>query len=79
MASFRVATISPASRSIRGREIAPASRFGLRLEGRVYGTVLDSESKIFCASSAEGSGCLISTQADVLWQWEMMLGAIMRF
>ena len=62
-----------------GVKLWPANRFGLRLEGRFYGTVLDSESKIFCTSSSEGSGCLISTKADVLWQWEMMLGAIMRF
>ena len=62
-----------------GLKLWPARRFGLRLEGRFYGTVLDSESKIFCASNSEGSGCLISTKADVRWQWEMMLGAIMRF
>lgn len=63
-----------------GVKLWPANRFGLRLEGRFYGTVLDSQSKIFCTSgTAEGSGCLISTEADVLWQWEMMLGAIMRF
>ena len=62
-----------------GVKLWPVRRFGLRLEGRFYGTVLDSESKIFCASNAEGSGCLISTEADVLWQWEMMLGAIIRF
>lgn len=62
-----------------GVKLWPANRFGLRLEGRFYGTVLDSESKIFCTSSSEGSGCLISTKAEVLWQWEMMVGAIMRF
>ena len=62
-----------------GWKFWPAKRLGLRLEGRFYGTVLDSDSKIFCSSSAEGSGCLISTKAEVLWQWEMMLGAIMRF
>ena len=62
-----------------GVKLWPANRFGLRVEGRFYGTVLDSESKIFCTSSAEASGCLISTKAEMLWQWEMMLGAIMRF
>ncbi len=62
-----------------GVKLWPANRFGLRLEGRFYGTVLDSESKIFCTSGSEGSGCLISTKAEVLWQWEMMLGAIVRF
>lgn len=62
-----------------GVKLWPQNRFGLRLEGRFYGTVLDSESKIFCTSNATTSGCLISTKGEVLWQWEMMLGAIMRF
>ena len=62
-----------------GVKLWPARRFGLRLEGRFYGTVLDSESKIFCVSEGGAGTCLISTKAEVLWQWEMMLGAIMRF
>jgi hypothetical protein len=62
-----------------GVKLWPENRFGLRLEGRLYGSVLDSESKIFCASDSENSACLISTKAEVLWQWEMMFGAILRF
>lgn len=62
-----------------GVKLWPENRFGLRLEGRLYGSVLDSDSKIFCVSGAANSGCLISTKAEVLWQWEMMLGAILRF
>lgn len=62
-----------------GVKLWPENRFGLRLEGRFYGSVLDSESQIFCTSNAQTSGCLIRTKADVLWQWEMLLGAILRF
>ena len=62
-----------------GVKLWPSNRFGLRLEGRFYGSVVDSDSKIFCTSNAETSGCLISTKAEVLWQWEMMLGGIVRF
>jgi len=62
-----------------GWKLRPAKRLGLRLEGRFYGTVIDSDSNIFCASGPNGSGCLINTKADVLWQWEMLLGAIFRF
>ncbi len=62
-----------------GLNFFPASRFGLRAEGRLYGTVLDSDSRIFCASGEGNAGCLISTKADVLWQFEALLGAIVRF
>jgi len=62
-----------------GWKMRPARRLGLRVEGRFYGTVIDSDSDIFCTSGPEGSNCLIRTKGEVLWQWEMMLGAIFRF
>ena len=62
-----------------GVKLFPERRFGLRLEGRFYGTVIDSDSKIFCSSSPQASGCLISTKGEVIWQWEMLVGGIVRF
>lgn len=62
-----------------GWKFFPTSRLGLRLEGRFYGTVIDSDSKIFCASGPSGGTCLINTKADVLWQFELLAGAIVRF
>lgn len=62
-----------------GWKILSTERIGLRLEGRFYGTVIDSDSKIFCGSGPAGGGCLINTQAEVLWQFEMSAGLIFRF
>jgi hypothetical protein len=62
-----------------GMKMWPKERFGLRLEGRFYGTVLDSDSYIFCKSDSDGAACLIQTSSEVLWQWEMMAGAVFRF
>ena len=62
-----------------GWKLRPRERIGLRLEGRFYGTVVDSDSKIFCTSGPSGLSCLINTKAQMLWQWEMLAGLTFRF
>lgn len=62
-----------------GWKVFPTRRLGLRLEGRFYGTVLESDSAVFCRSGPEGTGCLLSTSGELLWQWEMLAGASFRF
>ncbi len=63
-----------------GWKVFPTRRLGLRLEGRFYGTVLESDSAVFCRSGAEeGTGCLVRTSGELLWQWEMFAGASFRF
>jgi opacity protein-like surface antigen len=47
---------------------------GLRLDGRALGTVLNSNSAIFCSG-----GCTISVQGSTLWQFEGSLGVIFAF
>jgi hypothetical protein len=54
-------------------------RFGLRLEGRFYGTVIDSDTSVFCSSGPGGSNCLIQTDAGIVWQFEIMAGPTWRF
>lgn len=61
-----------------GWKLWPTKRFGLRLEGRFYGSFVDSDTSVFCISSG-GTTCLIQSDADVLWQWEMTAGASWRF
>ena len=56
-----------------GWRLFPAERFGLRVEGRFYGTVLDSDSDIFCRTGPENNQCLIQSQSEILWQWQMLL------
>lgn len=62
-----------------GYKMFPTKRIGLRLEGRVYGTVVDHDSNIFCTSGATASNCLFEVQGEVLWQWDVLLGATFRF
>lgn len=61
-----------------GAQIFPASRVGLRLEGRVLGSVIDSDSALFCASGPSGSGCAFRASGDMLWQWEVFAGLTFR-
>jgi len=62
-----------------GWKVFPTKRVGLRLEGRFYGSLIESDSNIFCESISGSSRCLISTSGTILWQWEMMAGAVFRF
>jgi hypothetical protein len=62
-----------------GWRLWPTRRFGLRLEGRVYGTLIDSDSDIFCETGPENNTCLIASRSEVLWQWQVLAGASFRF
>ena len=62
-----------------GAQVFPESRIGLRLEGRLFGSVIDSDSAIFCSSSGGGANCAIRADGDILWQWEMFAGITARF
>jgi hypothetical protein len=50
--------------------------FGIRLEGRSFFTVLDSDSQPFCGGA---SGCVIRTTSSELSQAEARAGLILRF
>ncbi len=54
-------------------------RFGLRLEGRYYGTLVDDNTTVFCGSGPNNSGCLIQTRGKLLSQWEVSAGVSFRF
>jgi len=60
-----------------GIEFGGDSNIGLRLEGRAFGTFLDSSGAIFCGGSS--GGCTIITTSSVLWQLELNVGLIIRF
>lgn len=62
-----------------GAQVLPASRVGLRLEGRLLGAVVDSDSAVFCRSGPEGAACAFRASGDVLWQWEVVAGLTVRF
>ena len=52
--------------------------FGVRLDLRVFGTVLDSESDIFCVSSA-GLTCRVKAKGDFFLQYAANLGVTIGF
>ena len=64
-----------------GLQIRPNERLGLRLEARVFGTLLKSDSKLFCVSDPAGgtASCAITVNGDVLWQVQAMAGVVFRF
>jgi opacity protein-like surface antigen len=62
-----------------GAYFFPESRVGLRVEGRALGSVLDSDSVVFCGSGPTGSGCAFRGSGELLLQWEVMAGATLRF
>lgn len=65
--------------SIAGGVRVPINdRFGVRLDLRAFATVLDSDSDIFCVSSA-GATCRIRVKSDVLLQYSANLGFIVGF
>jgi len=51
-------------------------RLALRLEGRGVATFLDTDSGVFCSSN---NGCLVVTDSDVMWQFEIVSGLTFRF
>ena len=62
-----------------GWKFYPTKRLGLRLDGRVLGTFVDSDSRIFCQSGVNGGSCLISTSGKLLYQFELQAGLVVRF
>jgi opacity protein-like surface antigen len=61
-----------------GLRIPINERFGLRLDLRAYGTVLDSDSDIFCVSSG-GATCRIKVKSDFFLQYAANLGVTIGF
>ena len=62
-----------------GLQAFPTQRLGLRLEARVWGTLLTSSTDLFCASGNQGGVCAITVDGDALWQFTTSLGVVFRF
>ena len=62
-----------------GLQIRPNERFGIRLEARGYGTLLNSESDLFCQSGPAGAMCAVRVEGNILWQWHAFAGFTFRF
>ncbi len=62
-----------------GVQFAPSERLGFRLEGRLFGTFVNSNSAIYCGSGVEGGQCLFKLQGEALWQSHLFAGITFRF
>lgn len=52
-----------------GYKIRMTERVGLRLDFRALGTVVDSDSRIFCSG-----GCVVRWESSMFWQYDATLG-----
>lgn len=62
-----------------GLQLRPNDRFGIRLEARSFGTLLESDTDYFCQSGPAGAVCAIRSEGTVLWQIQTMVGFVFRF
>ncbi|MEX2125255.1 MAG: hypothetical protein WD795_15290 [Woeseia sp.] len=62
-----------------GWQLQPMDRLGLRLEGRLLGTLLHSDTALFCETGPEENVCAIVAKGDVYWQLQTSLGVVFRF
>lgn len=61
-----------------GMRFPVSKRVALRLEGRGYVTILDSEGSVFCSSDAANAACVIHARTRALWQVEALFGVAFR-
>jgi len=62
-----------------GVQFRPKDRLGIRLEARAWGTLIESESNLFCISGADSDTCGISIAGRMFWQFEVFAGVVFRF
>lgn len=62
-----------------GIQLLAERRVGVRIEGRVFGSLIDDESALFCVASPEANGCALAVEGDMLYQFEARVGIVARF
>ncbi len=62
-----------------GVQLRADKRVGVRLEARVFGTFVDSDSTLFCRTGPEANFCALSVSGNVLVQFEARAGLVVRF
>lgn len=64
-----------------GLQIRPNERIGIRLEARIFGTLVQSDSNLFCISdpASMSAGCALRVDGEVFWQTQLMAGLVFRF
>jgi hypothetical protein len=62
-----------------GVQLRADRRIGVRLEARVFGTLIDDDSALFCVSSPEVNSCAVLVEGDQIYQIEARVGVVARF
>lgn len=62
-----------------GAHLRADKRIGVRLEARVFGTLLDEDGEIFCATGGATNACAFAVDGSWLIQWEARAGVVLRF
>lgn len=62
-----------------GMMFLPSSRVGIRVEARGYGTLISSNSEIFCSTGPDANLCAIRIDGKLLTQVETFAGVTFRF
>jgi hypothetical protein len=62
-----------------GLQIRPVDRIGLRLEARAYGTLMDSNTDVFCRTGPNQNVCAAGIDGSLLKQFETIAGIVFRF
>jgi hypothetical protein len=62
-----------------GVQLLAERRVGVRLEARVFGSLIDDESALFCVASPAINACALAVEGDMLYQFEARVGLVARF
>ena len=62
-----------------GLHLRPNDRLGIRLEARAYGTLLESDTELFCQTGPNENICVIVSEGTLLWQFQTLAGFVFRF
>lgn len=66
-----------------GVHLRADKRIGVRIEGRMFASLIDSDSELFCGGGAQaeqaGYLCTLDVDGTTLVQWEARVGLVLRF
>jgi hypothetical protein len=62
-----------------GVQMLKSRRVGVRLEARVFATLVDSDGALFCRTGPQANVCAITIEGSALVQFEASAGVVFRF
>ena len=62
-----------------GLRFLPTERIGVRLEGRLFSSFVDTDSAVFCRTGGDNNVCAIKVDGSLVNQWHAFAGVTFRF